>query len=87
MQIAIILEGGLIQCVVAKEAMPDVKILVIDYDTEGVEPRDITLIRQGAAELIHLNLTHVPAVVSVLEVTKANIPIDEIFKAVQGEEK
>jgi uncharacterized protein YegL len=43
-RIAIIMEGGLIQDILAVE---DVDITIVDYDTEGAEEEDLTEIPQN----------------------------------------
>lgn len=42
--IAIILEGGLVQAVVANEKMPDIQVMVIDYDTAYAEAEEVVMV-------------------------------------------
>lgn len=44
--IALVLEGGVLQSVVGSHSLPPDDIMVIDYDTDGIDPKDITLVPQ-----------------------------------------
>lgn len=60
MRIAVILEGGLVQSVVTDRPNllpPDLEVLVIDYDTDGADPDDLSHVPQSdgslSAAIIH----------------------------------
>lgn len=44
--VTVTIEGGVIQNI---EAPPGVRVVVMDFDTEGVEPTELTLNAQGEA--------------------------------------
>ncbi len=46
-KLAVILEGGLVQCIVGTGALIGKNVVVIDYDTEGGDMDDIVVIEQG----------------------------------------
>lgn len=41
--VAVVMEGGLVQCVVsdAPERLPDMRLMVIDYDTDGADESEL----------------------------------------------
>jgi hypothetical protein len=49
--LAIVLQGGVVQSVVATVPLPDVDLLVIDYDTEGVDPDRLMSVPQADGAL------------------------------------
>lgn len=68
--IVVVLDGGLIQCVVAKEAMPDTQIMVVDYDTYYAQIEELTpVVYKDTGEIKH-------AYVSTQPVYQATIDID-----------
>jgi len=82
---AVILEGGLVQCVVSNDpALIGVQFAVIDYDTEGADDDEISRIPQGGAHTGEL----ADACYRVDEITKADIDYEnpEPNEPVGGEE-
>lgn len=67
-RVAIILEGGLVQQVVATGALIGHEVTVIDYDTEGAQEDSLTDIDQGDGSLV-------TASVRTIEITEAGIVI------------
>ena len=45
--LAVVMEGGLVQSVVSNTALPDLHLLVIDYDAEGTSPKDRVAVPQS----------------------------------------
>lgn len=45
--LAVVMEGGLVQAVVSNTALPDLNVLVIDYDTEGSNPENQVSVPQA----------------------------------------
>ena len=71
--LAIVLEGGLVQAIVARRADKiDLDILVIDYDIEGADDDEISLVPQGDG-------TFSEACVRSTSVTPAEIDLDHII--------
>jgi len=38
--LAVVMEGGLVQSIVSETDLPELNVLVIDYDTQGTNPED-----------------------------------------------
>jgi hypothetical protein len=45
--LAIVMEGGLVQSVVSDGMLPDLEIVVIDYDIEGSSPEHLVSVPQA----------------------------------------
>ena len=45
--LAVVMEGGLVQSVVSNTALPDLNVLVIEYDTEGSNPESLVSVPQA----------------------------------------
>jgi hypothetical protein len=58
--LAIVLEGGVVQSVVATCDLPNLDILVIDYDTEGVDPGRVITVPQSDGSLAEANAGFLP---------------------------
>ena len=71
--LAVVLEGGVVQCITSDqpEAFAGVKVLTIDYDTEGGDNDRLSLVRQSDGE-------EVEAFVNEEFVTKAEIDLENI---------
>lgn len=65
------IEGGICQgvCSPTPEALKNVKVVLIDYDTDGAEPGDLTPVKQRG----HRN--PVPAFVADLPIEKAIVSL------------
>ena len=52
-KVAVILEGGLVQCLTADRPadVPPMTFMVIDYDTEGCSPEETVEVPQGNGEM------------------------------------
>jgi hypothetical protein len=44
--LAVVMEGGPVQSVVSNTVLPDLNVLVIDYDTQGANPDDLVSVPQ-----------------------------------------
>jgi hypothetical protein len=58
--LAIVLEGGVVQSVVATTDLPNLDLLVIDYDTEGVDPDRVITVPQSDGSLSEANAGFLP---------------------------
>ncbi len=45
--LAVVMEGGLVQSVVSNRVLPDLNVLVIDYDAEGTSLEDRVTVPQS----------------------------------------
>ena len=45
--LAVVMNGGLVQSVVSNSDLPDLNVLVIDYDAEGTNPEDLVSVPQA----------------------------------------
>lgn len=57
---AIVLDGGVVQSVVAAVPLPGLDLLVIDYDTEGVDPGRVITVPQSDGSLSEANAGFLP---------------------------
>ena len=53
--VGVVLEGGLVQCVVsnAPEQLPDMDVIILDYDVEGFEEECLLKVPQTSGEIAH----------------------------------
>ena len=60
LKIGIVLDGGLVQAVVSDnpEALANADILVIDYDTEGADISDLSIVLQGDRKTVAFACVH-----------------------------
>lgn len=73
-RIAIVIEGGLVQCVVTNHSDrldPNLEVQIIDYGTDGVDDDDLLLVPQGDGSLSEAR-GHIESI------TKADIDIEGI---------
>lgn len=73
-RIAVVIEGGLVQCVVTNHSDrldPNLEVQIIDYDTDGVDDDDLLLVPQGDGSLSEAR-GHIESI------TKADIDIEGI---------
>lgn len=77
--ITIVLEGGLVSCAIAPEAMSDTQIMIIDYDTNCAEADEVIMVPQA-------NGKECPAFVDVLPVTKSSIDLSTVLERYTSDE-
>jgi len=73
--VGIILDGGLVQCVVSAlpEQLPNLDLLVIDYDVEGADDGELLQVPQGNGE-------STPAFGRIERITPSGIDLDAVLK-------
>jgi len=76
-QLAVILEGGIVQSVIADRLTATPAVAVIDYDVEGQEPEDLTLITQSDG-------SRSKSYVVEPWIEQARINLDEVFLPVDS---
>jgi len=85
--IVIVLDGGLVSAVVADEPMPDLQIVVIDYDTDGAEKEDILRVPQCSPHEEGKVYYDAQATGHMIEVTKAGIGIQSVIQQIKERDK
>jgi len=76
--VAVVVEGGLLQAVVADESIPGLQILWIDYDTEGADDEDIIIVPQLRDEY-----PTAEALAATYKVMPAGIDINQTIKNIE----
>ena len=79
-KVAVILEGGLVQCLTADwpADVPPMTFMVIDYDTEGSSPEETVEVPQGNGEMSD-------ACAKVIELGQAAIDLDAVLEQLKEE--
>jgi len=77
--VAVVVEGGLLQAVVADESIPGLQVLWIDYDTEDADDEDIINVPQ----MVEGDTQSVPALASVHKVYPAGIDIEQTLNHIE----
>lgn len=70
--IAVIIEGGLVQCVCANSAIPDLQIMVVNYDVDSALAEEVVMVPQS---LFDKSTKDAPAYISVHPVLEAHIDL------------
>jgi hypothetical protein len=79
-KVAVVLDGGLVQCLTAdrpNDVLP-ITFMVIDYDTEGSSPEELVEVPQGDGEISG-------AFARVVELGQAAIDLDAVLEQLKDE--
>ncbi len=74
-RLAVVLEGGMVSSICSDhpELLNQIYVITIDYDTDGADEDEITLVPQGG-------IRSEPAIVSRGTIDPTEIKLDELFK-------
>lgn len=77
--LCIVLEGGMVQSVVTNDlnALSDLQIMVIDYDTDGADDRDLIQVRQQDGKMAEAYGHHDTLEQSGIDLGEVAAAIDE----------
>jgi len=75
-RLAVVIEGGLVQAVVADQPDAAPSVAVVDYDTDGFEPEELRYITQSDG-------TQSAALVVEHYVEEAGIDLDDVFQSTE----
>jgi hypothetical protein len=73
--VGVVLEGGLVQCVVsnATEQLPDMDVIILDYDVEGLEEECLLKVPQSSGDIAH-------AVGHIEKITASEIDLGKVLE-------
>jgi len=79
-KVAVVLDGGLVQCLTADRPkdVPSITFMVIDYDTDGAAPDETVKVPQGDGEISE-------AFARVEELGQAEIDLDAVLEQLKEE--
>ena len=72
--VGVVIEGGLVQCVVssAPELIPDLDVIILDYDVQGCEEDELLKVLQSSGDIAH-------AVGNIEKITESGIDLGMVL--------